>query len=208
MNHTDALAWYDKHLAEDTLTRDEFHMFVLELLETKVDSEPPRFPTMLRKMWSGREVQEWVNEHWHWSEPALRHAKTQSEHDALAMMKLIKDLRYISGIAERGRGRPIEDGERVTEFVLEYVKSIEAEVERLRQDHAAYVKGNEVGQALMVERLAAERKKVAEYEAVMRVALAFVSSESWGTSAYMDSTVYSDAAALRTELQGALHDTD
>ena len=26
--------------------------------------EPPRFPTMLRKMWSGTEVQEWVNENW------------------------------------------------------------------------------------------------------------------------------------------------
>ena len=25
---------------------------------------PPRFPVELRKMWSGREVQEWINEHW------------------------------------------------------------------------------------------------------------------------------------------------
>lgn len=31
-------------------------------LEAK--DEPPRFPTMLRKMWSGTEVQEWVNENW------------------------------------------------------------------------------------------------------------------------------------------------
>ena len=32
------------------------------VLEAK--DEPPRFPTMLRKMWSGTEVQEWVNENW------------------------------------------------------------------------------------------------------------------------------------------------
>jgi hypothetical protein len=24
----------------------------------------PRFPTMLRKMWTGREVQAWIDEHW------------------------------------------------------------------------------------------------------------------------------------------------
>lgn len=26
--------------------------------------EPPQFPTMLRKMWSGGEVQRWIDEHW------------------------------------------------------------------------------------------------------------------------------------------------
>lgn len=26
--------------------------------------KPPRFPTMLRKMWSGAEVQKWINENW------------------------------------------------------------------------------------------------------------------------------------------------
>lgn len=26
--------------------------------------QPPKFPTMLRKMWSGREVQAWIDEHW------------------------------------------------------------------------------------------------------------------------------------------------
>lgn len=26
--------------------------------------EPPQFPTMLRKMWSGGEVQKWINENW------------------------------------------------------------------------------------------------------------------------------------------------
>jgi hypothetical protein len=31
--------------------------------------QPPRFPTMLRKMWSGAEVQAWIDEHWH-SAPA------------------------------------------------------------------------------------------------------------------------------------------
>ena len=27
-------------------------------------SAPPKFPTALRKMWSGTEVQEWINENW------------------------------------------------------------------------------------------------------------------------------------------------
>ncbi|CAB4154868.1 hypothetical protein UFOVP652_39 [uncultured Caudovirales phage] len=26
--------------------------------------KPPQFPTMLRKMWSGAEVQKWINENW------------------------------------------------------------------------------------------------------------------------------------------------
>jgi hypothetical protein len=26
--------------------------------------KPPQFPTMLRKMWSGSEVQDWINENW------------------------------------------------------------------------------------------------------------------------------------------------
>lgn len=26
--------------------------------------QPPKFPTMLRKMWSGGEVQQWINENW------------------------------------------------------------------------------------------------------------------------------------------------
>lgn len=31
---------------------------------TDIEREPPKFPTMLRKMWSGTEVQEWINENW------------------------------------------------------------------------------------------------------------------------------------------------
>lgn len=30
----------------------------------RAPSKPPTFPTMLRKMWSGAEVQAWINEHW------------------------------------------------------------------------------------------------------------------------------------------------
>lgn len=28
------------------------------------EAQPPRFPTMLRKMWSGGEVQAWIDQHW------------------------------------------------------------------------------------------------------------------------------------------------
>ena len=28
------------------------------------EQHPPQFPTMFRKMWSGGEVQQWINENW------------------------------------------------------------------------------------------------------------------------------------------------
>lgn len=31
---------------------------------TSPQRQPPQFPTMLRQMWSGSEVQEWINENW------------------------------------------------------------------------------------------------------------------------------------------------
>jgi len=38
---------------------------VIEAIKRAKRAEPPpRFPTMLRKMWSGSEVQEWINENW------------------------------------------------------------------------------------------------------------------------------------------------
>lgn len=36
-------------------------------------TQPPRFPTMLRKMWSSTEVQEWIDGHW--PEPTSRDGK-------------------------------------------------------------------------------------------------------------------------------------
>jgi hypothetical protein len=36
----------------------------LQESEKEIKDEPPQFPAMLRKMWSGREVQDWINEHW------------------------------------------------------------------------------------------------------------------------------------------------
>ena len=36
----------------------------IPLYATPPQRKPPQFPTMLRKMWSGREVQDWINENW------------------------------------------------------------------------------------------------------------------------------------------------
>lgn len=33
-------------------------------INTPPQRKPPQFPTMLRKMWSGAEVQKWINENW------------------------------------------------------------------------------------------------------------------------------------------------
>lgn len=38
---------------------------------------PPKFPTMLRKMWSGQEVQDWIEANWT-QNPALLKAKAQA----------------------------------------------------------------------------------------------------------------------------------
>lgn len=35
-----------------------------QLYTTPPQRKPPQFPTMLRKMWSGAEVQKWINENW------------------------------------------------------------------------------------------------------------------------------------------------
>ena len=37
---------------------------LVELYSDRPKRQPPQFPNMLRKMWSGAEVQEWINEHW------------------------------------------------------------------------------------------------------------------------------------------------
>jgi hypothetical protein len=41
----------------------------LDASERREQAKPPRFPTMLRKMWSGGEVQAWIDEHWNAGAP-------------------------------------------------------------------------------------------------------------------------------------------
>jgi hypothetical protein len=36
----------------------------IALYTTPPQRKPPQFPTVLRKMWSGSEVQDWINENW------------------------------------------------------------------------------------------------------------------------------------------------
>lgn len=73
----------DIHIPDDLVsyfTTDQMHAYAREAVATATSkiaalqrevegmrsaSRPaPRFPTMLRKMWSGGEVQAWINEHW------------------------------------------------------------------------------------------------------------------------------------------------
>lgn len=37
---------------------------LVDLVKQHIGRERPRFPTMLRKMWSGGEVQAWIDAHW------------------------------------------------------------------------------------------------------------------------------------------------
>jgi hypothetical protein len=55
-------AWADKKLSENphwVMPKDK-----PERDEPPPQRKPPQFPTMLRKMWSGAEVQKWINENW------------------------------------------------------------------------------------------------------------------------------------------------
>lgn len=58
--------------------------------------------------------------------------------DAATMLRLIKTIKYLVGIAERGEGRKIADDETPEQFVLGYVKRLEqtnqdARAERLEK---------------------------------------------------------------------------
>jgi hypothetical protein len=52
----------DDRYNADHIDRDALITAIKAALEAKV--EPPSFPTMLRKMWSGGEVQDWINKNW------------------------------------------------------------------------------------------------------------------------------------------------
>ncbi len=56
-----------KNLASDLGKLEDEVPSIAELqsiLDQQPATQPPRFPTMLRKMWSGGEVQAWINENW------------------------------------------------------------------------------------------------------------------------------------------------
>ena len=52
--------WLRWHRPED----NEKNKDSIPLYTTPPHRKPPQFPTVLRKMWSGTEVQEWINENW------------------------------------------------------------------------------------------------------------------------------------------------
>jgi hypothetical protein len=52
-------------------------------MKNETKNKPPQFPTMLRKMWSGSEVQDWINEHW--VTPPQRKPLTSEEIDAIVV---------------------------------------------------------------------------------------------------------------------------
>lgn len=54
--------------------------------------------------------------------------------DAAPIDRLLKTLRYLIGIAERGEGRKIRDDETIEQFVLGYVKRLEAGEAALRAE--------------------------------------------------------------------------
>ena len=56
---------------------------------------------------------------------ALEPWANEPDVDAATMLRLIKTIKYLVGIAERGEGRKIADDETPEQFVLGYVKRLE-----------------------------------------------------------------------------------
>lgn len=56
---------------------------------------------------------------------ALEPWANEPDIDAATMLRLIKTIKYLVGIAERGEGRKIADDETPEQFVLGYVKRLE-----------------------------------------------------------------------------------
>lgn len=63
--------------------------------------------------------------------------------DAATMLRLIKTIKYLVGIAERGEGRKIADDETPEQFVLGYVKRLE----QTNQDARAKLREKNGGRA-------------------------------------------------------------
>lgn len=63
----------------------------------------------------------------------VKRLNTEKKKDADTMLRLIADIRYVAGIAERGRGKPLQDAEKFTDCVLNYVKSLEARVNAMEE---------------------------------------------------------------------------
>jgi len=64
-------------------------------------------------------------------------SSAQSEPDLInQLQRLLQTIRYIAGIAERGEGRLQRDDETVEQFILGYVKKLEACVQSSEQDKA------------------------------------------------------------------------
>jgi hypothetical protein len=62
--------------------------------------------------------------------------KEERRKDSADMLLMIGDIRYVAGIAERGRGRPLGDGEKFTQAVLDYVKSLESQLSDTQRQNA------------------------------------------------------------------------
>lgn len=54
-------------LAMDTISefKNELNQAQEVIGQFVVKENPPQFPTTLRKMWSGTEIQDWINRHWY-----------------------------------------------------------------------------------------------------------------------------------------------
>ena len=64
----------------------------------------------------------------------IERLRAELAESATDLSRVLETVKYLSGIAERGEGRKIGESETVEQFVLGYVKKLEAKIERLRAE--------------------------------------------------------------------------
>lgn len=68
------------------------------------------------------------------SQKAWRKAEAERKVDAESILRLLTTVKYLVGIAERGRGEHIDDTETAEQFVLCYVRQLESTVATLKAE--------------------------------------------------------------------------
>jgi hypothetical protein len=100
--------------------------YVTELFAAAKQGKPPRFPAVLRKMWSGTEVQEWINENWSAGSGGTNTMTSQIHPDDIAVDKFaaaMKDKMAKQRAKGYGGWQDKDDcpAERLQKFLVDHI---------------------------------------------------------------------------------------
>ena len=87
----------------------------------------------------------WVKKH-NEAKQILQAALAEPEGEPATVLRLIDTIKYLVGIAERGKGRKARDDELPEQFVLGYVKRLEAALEEGRVNDTPSAPSEPIGE--------------------------------------------------------------